>query len=111
MPFRDLCPRCSKPHGPGTCADDRANDRAPREDPAISIPDENRCTAGERCVRPHVPVPDGERYHQACGYLAEFHDRRQRDLIAAGQMQPPSPYPDDHRDELPEDYDDADHVA
>ncbi|HEV3381653.1 MAG TPA: hypothetical protein VG142_11815 [Trebonia sp.] len=113
VPFRQLCQRCSKPHGADPCsdADPQPTAREPHEH-AAPVPAGQPCS--EWCVTPRASIPDGKRYHEACGHLADIKANGRRQMTIAGQPQAvadSSPYPDDYRDELPEDHGDGEHAA
>jgi hypothetical protein len=87
----------------------------PNEVPVIED-DRGRDSQGRRCRyaqcrSPSSPVEPRQDYHPACEYLAKVKTLRTRPGPAVAVVTPPSPYPDDHRDELPEDFGDGEHIA
>lgn len=67
---------------------------------------ERRCRYAQ-CRTPSSSVEPGQDYHPACKHFAKVKTLRTQTAAAV----PASPYPDDHRDKLPEDYEDGDHAA
>lgn len=95
--------------------DEKAIDPGREENPepaTASASGDRRCQYS-MCRTPQLSIEAGKDYHPNCESFARVKAKR-RQVAVTAEQQPPagrSPYPDDHRDELPEDYEDGDHAA
>ena len=98
-------------------ADEKAIDpgrkERPPDPPAIGASGDRRCQYS-MCRTPALPVEPERDYHPNCEFFARVKSNGRRQMAMAGQPQTQadqSPYPDEYRDELPEDFGDSEHIA
>lgn len=84
VPYRDLCPRCSRTgHVADDCPDRDPSPAQPSPSPARLAAAVEPCLAGERCQRPPSPIDPATGYHARCAAVASARASMMRVTVPA----------------------------